>query len=160
MISLPPHSCTKTEKRAILPLESEHSETLLKFLFTTCVAYSRFSLCVCVMAHMVVTQRHSPIAQLLCSQLKWVVISSTFSLHNRRHLCWCDIVHPLWFQNEIFASRHQDENSVACIEDRCYVLPLAQYCRWVQSHTHTHRTQIHFSDSRLLEFFLKGFGGF
>lgn len=33
------------------------------------------------------------------------------------------------FQNEIFASRHQDENSVACIEDRCYVLPLAQYCR-------------------------------
>ncbi|GLD74893.1 bromo adjacent homology domain-containing 1 protein-like protein [Lates japonicus] len=33
-------------------------------------------------------------------------------------------------QNEIFASRHQDENSVACIEDRCYVLPLAQYCRF------------------------------
>ncbi|XP_053743615.1 bromo adjacent homology domain-containing 1 protein [Synchiropus splendidus] len=33
-------------------------------------------------------------------------------------------------QNEIFASRHQDENSVACIEDRCYVLPLAQYCRY------------------------------
>ncbi len=33
------------------------------------------------------------------------------------------------FQNEIFASRHQDENSVACIEERCYVLPLAQYCR-------------------------------
>eukprot|EP00064_Thunnus_orientalis_P012562 superscaffoldBa00001941_g12597 len=32
--------------------------------------------------------------------------------------------------NEIFASRHQDENSVACIEDRCYVLPLAQYCRF------------------------------
>uniref|UniRef100_A0A3P9JXN1 BAH domain-containing protein n=1 Tax=Oryzias latipes TaxID=8090 RepID=A0A3P9JXN1_ORYLA len=32
-------------------------------------------------------------------------------------------------ENEIFASRHQDENSVACIEDRCYVLPLAQYCR-------------------------------
>ncbi|XP_051909090.1 bromo adjacent homology domain-containing 1 protein [Hippocampus zosterae] len=33
-------------------------------------------------------------------------------------------------ENEIFASRHQDENSVACIEDRCYVLPLAQYCRY------------------------------
>ncbi|XP_042247336.1 bromo adjacent homology domain-containing 1 protein-like [Thunnus albacares] len=33
-------------------------------------------------------------------------------------------------ENEIFASRHQDENSVACIEDRCYVLPLAQYCRF------------------------------
>ncbi len=35
-----------------------------------------------------------------------------------------------FFQNEIFASRHQDENSVACIEDKCYVLTLAQYCRW------------------------------
>ncbi|CAL9691988.1 unnamed protein product [Knipowitschia caucasica] len=33
-------------------------------------------------------------------------------------------------EKEIFASRHQDENSVACIEDRCYVLPLAQYCRF------------------------------
>ncbi|XP_016104856.1 bromo adjacent homology domain-containing 1 protein-like [Sinocyclocheilus grahami] len=33
-------------------------------------------------------------------------------------------------ENEIFASRHQDENSVACIEERCYVLPLAQYCRF------------------------------
>lgn len=35
----------------------------------------------------------------------------------------------LFFQNEIFASRHQDVNSVACIEDKCYVLTLAQYCR-------------------------------
>ncbi|XP_014061762.1 bromo adjacent homology domain-containing 1 protein isoform X1 [Salmo salar] len=33
-------------------------------------------------------------------------------------------------ENEIFASRHQDENSVACIEDKCYVLTLAQYCRY------------------------------
>ncbi|TRZ01500.1 hypothetical protein DNTS_025274 [Danionella cerebrum] len=33
-------------------------------------------------------------------------------------------------ENEIFASRHQDENSVACIEDKCYVLTLAQYCRF------------------------------
>ncbi|XP_062857447.1 bromo adjacent homology domain-containing 1 protein [Trichomycterus rosablanca] len=33
-------------------------------------------------------------------------------------------------ENEIFASRHQDENSVACIEDKCYVLPLAEYCRF------------------------------
>lgn len=32
-------------------------------------------------------------------------------------------------QNEIFASRHQDVNSVACIEDKCYVQTLAQYCR-------------------------------
>lgn len=35
----------------------------------------------------------------------------------------------LSLQNEIFASRHQDVNSVACIEDKCYVLTLAQYCR-------------------------------
>lgn len=40
------------------------------------------------------------------------------------------LMENFYFQNEIFASRHQDENSVACIEDRCYVLPLAQYCRW------------------------------
>lgn len=33
-------------------------------------------------------------------------------------------------ENEIFASRHQDVNSVACIEDKCYVLPVAQYCRF------------------------------
>lgn len=42
-------------------------------------------------------------------------------------LCVC--VCAVGFQNEIFASRHQDENSVACIEDKCYVLTLAQYCR-------------------------------
>ncbi|XP_020775083.2 bromo adjacent homology domain-containing 1 protein isoform X2 [Boleophthalmus pectinirostris] len=33
-------------------------------------------------------------------------------------------------ENEVFASRHQDVNSVACIEDKCYVLTLAQYCRF------------------------------
>lgn len=34
-------------------------------------------------------------------------------------------------QNEVFASRHQDQNSVACIEEKCYVLTFAEYCRWV-----------------------------
>lgn len=33
-------------------------------------------------------------------------------------------------QNEIFASRHQDENSIACIEEKCYVLTFAEYCRF------------------------------
>ncbi|KAL2082162.1 hypothetical protein ACEWY4_021980 [Coilia grayii] len=33
-------------------------------------------------------------------------------------------------ENEIFASKHQDVNSVACIEDKCYVLPLTQFCRY------------------------------
>ncbi|XP_072313326.1 uncharacterized protein bahd1 [Eucyclogobius newberryi] len=33
-------------------------------------------------------------------------------------------------ENEVFASRHQDVSSVACIEDKCYVLTLAQYCRF------------------------------
>uniref|UniRef100_UPI00358E895E uncharacterized protein isoform X1 n=2 Tax=Myxine glutinosa TaxID=7769 RepID=UPI00358E895E len=33
-------------------------------------------------------------------------------------------------KNEVFASRHQDENSVACIEEKCYVLTLAEYCRF------------------------------
>ncbi|NXY49616.1 BAHD1 protein, partial [Ceuthmochares aereus] len=36
---------------------------------------------------------------------------------------------PSMHQNEIFASRHQDENSVACIEEKCYVLTFAEYCR-------------------------------
>ncbi|KAK7507036.1 hypothetical protein BaRGS_00001887 [Batillaria attramentaria] len=31
---------------------------------------------------------------------------------------------------EVFASRHRDENSVACIDDKCYVLTYNQYCRY------------------------------
>ncbi|KAM5129754.1 bromo adjacent homology domain-containing 1 protein [Mantella aurantiaca] len=37
---------------------------------------------------------------------------------------------PSMHQNEIFASRHQDENSIACIEEKCYVLTFAEYCRF------------------------------
>lgn len=33
--------------------------------------------------------------------------------------------------DEVFASRHRDANSVACIEDKCYVLTFNEYCRWV-----------------------------
>ena len=31
--------------------------------------------------------------------------------------------------DEVFASRHRDANSVACIEDKCYVLTFNEYCR-------------------------------
>lgn len=31
--------------------------------------------------------------------------------------------------DEIFASKHRDHLSVACIEDRCYVLTFNEYCR-------------------------------
>lgn len=31
--------------------------------------------------------------------------------------------------DEVFASRHRDHNSVACIEDKCYVLTFSEYCR-------------------------------
>ncbi|CAB3984157.1 bromo adjacent homology domain-containing 1, partial [Paramuricea clavata] len=31
--------------------------------------------------------------------------------------------------NEILASRHKDDNSVACIVDKCYVLSYPEYCR-------------------------------
>lgn len=31
--------------------------------------------------------------------------------------------------DEVFASRHKDSNSVACIEDKCYVLTYNEYCR-------------------------------
>lgn len=37
-----------------------------------------------------------------------------------------------YYQNhkdEVFASRHKDTNSVACIEDKCYVLTFNEYCR-------------------------------
>lgn len=33
--------------------------------------------------------------------------------------------------DEVFASKHQDHNSVACIEDKCYVLTFNEYCRYV-----------------------------
>lgn len=36
-------------------------------------------------------------------------------------------------QDEIFASRHKDINSVACIEDKCFVLTYNEYCRYVLS---------------------------
>lgn len=31
--------------------------------------------------------------------------------------------------DEVYASRHRDHNSVACIEDKCYVLTFSEYCR-------------------------------
>ncbi|XP_019618759.1 PREDICTED: uncharacterized protein LOC109465763 [Branchiostoma belcheri] len=31
---------------------------------------------------------------------------------------------------ELFAARHPDENSVACIEDKCYVLTYSEFCRF------------------------------
>ncbi|XP_047099168.1 basic proline-rich protein-like [Schistocerca piceifrons] len=33
-------------------------------------------------------------------------------------------------EDEIFASKHKDINSVACIEDKCYVLTFTEYCRY------------------------------
>lgn len=34
-----------------------------------------------------------------------------------------------YLNNEVFASRHRDVIPVACIEDRCYVLTLNEFCR-------------------------------
>ena len=31
--------------------------------------------------------------------------------------------------DEIYASRHRDHTSVACIEDKCYVMTYNEYCR-------------------------------
>lgn len=43
--------------------------------------------------------------------------------------------------DEVFASKHQDHNSVACIEDKCYVLTFNEYCRQVSpSAAHTFRS--------------------
>ncbi|KAG5680542.1 hypothetical protein PVAND_010043 [Polypedilum vanderplanki] len=35
--------------------------------------------------------------------------------------------------DEVFASRHKDHNSVACIEDKCYVITYNEYCRYRKS---------------------------
>ncbi|CRK97237.1 CLUMA_CG010633, isoform A [Clunio marinus] len=35
--------------------------------------------------------------------------------------------------DEVFASRHKDHNSVACIEDKCHVLTYNEYCRYRKS---------------------------
>lgn len=35
-------------------------------------------------------------------------------------------------EDEIFASKHRDISSVACIEDKCYVLTFNEYCRYVK----------------------------
>ncbi|CAH1128704.1 unnamed protein product [Ceutorhynchus assimilis] len=32
--------------------------------------------------------------------------------------------------DEVFASRHKDSNSVACIDDKCYVVTYNEYCRY------------------------------
>ncbi|XP_044730941.1 uncharacterized protein LOC123293980 isoform X2 [Chrysoperla carnea] len=40
---------------------------------------------------------------------------------------------PTDHPDEVFASRHKDTNSVACIEDKCYVLTFFEYCRYYKS---------------------------
>ena len=39
------------------------------------------------------------------------------------------VIFFILLQNEILASRHKDDNSVACIVDKCYVLSYPEYCR-------------------------------
>jgi len=36
---------------------------------------------------------------------------------------------PCDLPDEIYASRHRDVSPVACIEDKCYVMTLNEYCR-------------------------------
>lgn len=38
---------------------------------------------------------------------------------------------PPDLDDEIFASKHRDVCSVACIEDKCYVLTFNEYCRYI-----------------------------
>ena len=33
-------------------------------------------------------------------------------------------------QDELLASQHYDDNSVACIEEKCFVVGIRQYCRY------------------------------
>ena len=32
--------------------------------------------------------------------------------------------------DEVFASKHRDHTSVACIEDKCFVMTFNEYCRY------------------------------
>ena len=32
--------------------------------------------------------------------------------------------------DEVFASKHRDFTSVACIEDKCFVMTFNEYCRY------------------------------
>ena len=40
--------------------------------------------------------------------------------------------------SEIFASKHRDINSVACIDDKCYVLTYNEFCRFRRSKLEKH----------------------
>ena len=40
---------------------------------------------------------------------------------------------PQHAPSELFASKHKDENSVACIDDKGYVLTYNEYCRYTVS---------------------------
>lgn len=44
-------------------------------------------------------------------------------------------------EDEILASKHRDINSVACIEDKCYVLTYSEYCRYC-IHLYSHNIEI------------------
>lgn len=37
---------------------------------------------------------------------------------------------PIQIAGEVFASKHRDTNSVACIDDKCYVLTYNEFCRY------------------------------
>lgn len=51
---------------------------------------------------------------------------------------------PIDAADEVFASRHKDHNSVACIEDKCYVLTYSEYCRYVLLKLYFFEPQINF----------------
>ena len=36
---------------------------------------------------------------------------------------------------EVFASKHRDHTSVACIEDKCFVMTFNEYCRCISQHS-------------------------
>ena len=53
-----------------------------------------------------------------------------FWYYRREHID-SETVASRYLDDEVFASRHRDVVPVACIEDKCFVLPLNQYCRLV-----------------------------
>ena len=47
-------------------------------------------------------------------------------------------------QDELLASQHYDDNSVACIEEKCSVLGMRQYCRYNYYTYTTARVQLQY----------------
>ena len=68
-------------------------------------------------------------AEIITFVISTVYIINVYCFKVLQH---CDVMSMIsTLQNELLALHHHDDNNVEGIEDKCYVLGFAQYCRWV-----------------------------